>query len=154
VLRAYEGVLGWRLLADGVPVEAEEADRLLNIGQSLELCTRCSDFDLVTVPRALGLDALVVIERTDVRVPCIVTPEEVTFIVQQATGKALADFDFARVETGQDTLLTLPPSPESRWDTPPWLSTSRGPLVPPPAELLAASLDQVGGRSRRGCPPR
>lgn len=155
VLRAYEGVLGWSLLADGVPVGAEEADRLLRTGLTIDLCTRCSGFDLVAVPQALGLDALVVIERTDVRVPCTVSPEEVTFLVQRATGQALLSrLDFVRVETGPDALLKLPPSPETRWDTPPWLSTSRGPLDPPPARVLATGLEQVGGRSRRGHLPR
>jgi hypothetical protein len=67
--------LGWCLLANGVPVGAEEAEQLLSIDQAIDLCTRCSGFDLVSVPRAWGLDALVVIERGDVRVPLHRHPE-------------------------------------------------------------------------------
>jgi hypothetical protein len=149
VLHAYESVLGWSLLAGGVTVGAEEADLLLGGDLAIELRTQCSDFDLVAVPYSLGLDALVVIERSDVRVPCVLSPEGVTFLVRRATGQLLADIDFVRVKAGPDALLTLPPSPDTRWDTPPWLSTNPAPAVFPDAGILAPGLAKVA-RTHRG----
>lgn len=152
VLHAYESVLGWSLLADGMPVRAKEADRLFGDDPTVVLRTPCAGFDLVSVPYELGLDALVLIERADVRIPCIRRPEEVTFLVRMATGQFLADVDFTRVEAVPDGLLTLPPTAGTRWDTPPWLSSSPEPLPLPEATTLAHGLEKVTRTRRAGLP--
>ncbi|MFC4035789.1 hypothetical protein ACFO3J_30605 [Streptomyces polygonati] len=149
MLRAYESVLGWRLLAEGEPVRAEEVDRLLNADPNMVLRTPCTSFDLVSVPHELGLDALVVIERADVRVPCVRGLEKVTFLVELGTGQALADVDFVRVVSGPDALLTLPPSSNTRWDTPPWLGSSPAMLPLLEATALTHALQKVA-RTYRG----
>lgn len=116
---AYVGLLDWPLLVDGALVTREQAEELMERGRSAGVQTRGEGFDTVSVPRDLGLDVLLNIDRSPVTVPSLLVGDDVvTFLVAAGTGACLADISEARIETG--ALLPLPPTPGLRWDTPPW----------------------------------
>jgi hypothetical protein len=92
---------------------------------------------------------LVVIERADMHVPCVVHAKEVALLVQPETGATLVDFDFVQVEANREATLTLPPSHGSRWDTPPWLSSHPEPTHLVSGDALLSALAKVS-RTRRG----
>ncbi|MFG2210431.1 hypothetical protein [Streptomyces sp. NPDC048638] len=149
---AYVDLLGWQLLADRAPVTPEQAGELLERAPDGVVQIRCEGFDAVTVPRALGSDALLTLDRGPVRAPSLLVGDEaVTFLVQAGTGGFLAQIPNARVESDGLRLLALPPTRGVRWDTPPWDVYADGPtaLEFPDARALLSSLE-TALRTRRG----
>ncbi|MFF1717258.1 hypothetical protein [Streptomyces sp. NPDC058268] len=149
---AYVDLLGWQLLADGAPVTPEQAGELLERAPDRVVQIRCEGFDTVTVPRALGSDALLTLDRGPVRVPSLMAGDDaVTFLVQAGTGGFLAQISNALVQNDGLHLLALPPTRGVRWDTPPWDVYADGPtpLEFPDARALLTSLE-TALRTRRG----
>ncbi|MGW2081976.1 hypothetical protein ACWCOW_34535 [Streptomyces sp. NPDC001939] len=149
---AYADILHWRLLVDGVPVAPEVADELMEGPPCSVVQIRRKGFDTVTVPRTLGSDALLALDRGPVHVPSLLVKDDaVTFLVQAGTGRYLAHISNALVEDDGLHLLTLPPSPGVRWDTPPWdvYADAPMPLRLPDARAMLSSLE-TALRTRRG----
>lgn len=147
---AYVSVLGWPLLVDGALVTGAQADELMEHGPSAVVQTFGEGFDTVSVPRALGSDILLTVDRSPVTFPSLrVGDDVVTFLVEAGTGACLADISEARIETG--ALVELPPTPGLRWDTPPWDIYADSPtaLELPHARALRKSLD-TALRTHRG----
>lgn len=147
---AYVDLLDWPLLVGGAPVTREQAEELMERDPSAVVQTRGEGFDTVSVPRALGSDVLLNIDRSPVTFPSLVAGDDVvTFLVQAGTGGCLADISEARIETG--ALVSLPPTPGLRWDTPPWDFYADSPTVLelPHARDLRKSLD-TALRTHRG----
>lgn len=147
---AYVHVLGWPLLVDGVLVPGAQAEELMERATSPVVQTRSEAFDTVSVPRALGSDVLLNVDRSPVTFPSLlVGADVVTFLVQARTGECLVDISETRIETG--VLVPLPPTPGLRWDTPPWDIHSDSPtaLNLPHARDLRKSLD-TALRTHRG----
>jgi hypothetical protein len=138
---AYVGLLNWPLLVDGALVTPEQAEELMERDAGAVVQTRGEVFDTVSVPRALGSDALVNVDRSTVTVPSLVGDDVVTFLVEAGTGACLADIAEVRIETGAP--VPLPPTPGLRWDTPPWDIYADSPtaLEFPHAMRLRKSLD-------------
>lgn len=154
VVDAYANVLVWRLLVNGAEVRAGSAVELLDGDPAAVLVTPCAGFDLVVTPYRLGIDALLLLERADLHVPCVLRTgraQQAAFLVRPATGRPLAGVGFVRVEAGPGAVLTLPPSPGARWDTPPWHRTRPEPLPLLDAMDLVPAFAQVE-RTCRGLP--
>ncbi|WP_331732731.1 hypothetical protein OG613_48490 (plasmid) [Streptomyces sp. NBC_00015] len=146
---AYVNVLSWPLFVDGSLVTPEQVEELMERGSGAVVQTRGESFDTVSVPRALGSDVLVNVDRSSVRVPSLVGDDVVTFLVEVGTGGCLSDISEVRIETG--ALVALPPTPGLRWDTSPWDIYADGPtaLELPHARALQKSLG-TALRTHRG----
>ncbi|MFJ9580714.1 hypothetical protein ACIRQF_30530 [Streptomyces sp. NPDC101191] len=149
---AYVDVLRWPLLIDGAPVTPEQAEELMERTPSAVVQTRSEGFDTVSVPRALGSDVLLNVDRGRVTFPSLrVGNDVVTLLVEAGTGACLADIAEARIGTGALVPLPLPPTPGLRWDTPPWDIYADSPtaLKLPHAQDLRKSL-ATALRTHRG----
>jgi len=147
---AYVSLLDWPLLVDGAVVTPEQAEELMERNPSAVMQTRGEGFDTVSVPRGLGSDVLLNVDRSPVTFPSFrVGDDVVTFLVEAGTGACLADISEARIESG--ALVPLPPTQGLRWDTPPWDIYADGPkaLKLPHARDLRKSLD-TALRTHRG----
>ncbi|MER0245439.1 hypothetical protein AAHZ94_26340 [Streptomyces sp. HSW2009] len=87
-------------------------------------------FDAVTLPRAVGMMAMVAIERR-MEAPCLVGPDTMTLLVQPGTAAVLGAVPTVTVRSGADHWIALPPSHDTRWDTPPWAERTGGPRLLP-----------------------
>jgi hypothetical protein len=147
---AYVDLLDWPLLVDGALVTREQAEELMEGAPGAVLQTRGEGFDTVSVPRALGSDVLVNVDRSSFAFPSLLVGDDfVTFLVEAGTGVCLSDISEVRIETG--ALVPLPPTPGLRWDTPPWDIYAGSPtaLQLPHARDLRKSLD-TALRTHRG----
>ena len=147
---AYVDLLGWPLLIDGDLVTREQAEELMERAPSTVVQVRGESCDTVSVPRTLGSDVLLNVDRSPVTIPSLLVGDDVvTFLVRAGSGACLSDVSEARIETG--ALVPLPPTPGMRWDTPPWDIYAGGPtaLELPHARDLRKSLD-TALRTHRG----
>lgn len=149
LVRAYSGLLDWRLVVEDTVVSAGFENAVISTG--------CEAFDAVTLPRPMGNQVLIRLECGGLGpVPSLVTASKVTFLVQAGTGAVLGGPPDVEVFSGSEHQLVLPPSPGVRWDTPPW-----SPACPVPLALLdggqvrVAVLDalRLCNRPRAAGPP-
>ncbi|MBC3987477.1 hypothetical protein H8N00_00820 [Streptomyces sp. AC563] len=99
-------------------------------------------FGAVTLPRAIGMMAMVSIDRR-MRAPCLVGPDSVTLLVQPGTASVLGSVSAATVLTGAGEWLALPPSHGMRWDTPPWDERTGHPLALPHGHSLVRDVREA-----------
>jgi hypothetical protein len=135
-IQAYERVLGWLLIAGSTVMSQDRAIAELKARPAPGLSTSCSAFDAVTVSHAVGIETMVLLDRSGLGpVPCLIAQtDQAVLLVQPGTGGALARLEGVSVESGPGGRLDLPPSSSRRWDTPPWDTKSRRAL-----SLLAGS---------------
>ncbi|MFJ7412825.1 hypothetical protein ACIQWZ_18710 [Streptomyces sp. NPDC098077] len=114
--------MGWPLIVHSTFVTPDRAVAELADAPGTELSTPCCGFDAVSVPSAVGLEALVLAGRRDVgNPPCLVVPDEVAvFLVRPGSADDLLRLAGVSVESGPGGRLMLPPAGGARWDTPPW----------------------------------
>lgn len=121
-VQAYERVLGWPLIIGSTLVSWDRAVAEMAARPRAGLSTSCSAFDAVTVSHAVGIETMVLLDRSGVGpVPCLIAhPNRAVLLVQAETGGAFAGLEDVSVESGPGGRLALPPSSRWRWDTPPW----------------------------------
>lgn len=107
-------------------------------------------FDALVLPRAVGMAAMVVLERV-AQVPCIVTGESVILLVLPATGRyasvACGDLE---VRSGSGNWIAVPPSHGTRWDTPPWVPQTNSPVVLLHGADVGRQLEGISAGSATG----
>ncbi|MBC2879307.1 MULTISPECIES: hypothetical protein [Streptomyces] len=128
LVHAYADLLGWPLIVGGHRVSAKVAEQQLANNPATTVRTMCTAFDAVTVPYPVGLAALAWIERECAPLSCLTEDHRtMVFLVRAGTGADLGALEGIRLATGAGQ-IPLPPSPQVRWDTPPWSSVTREPL--------------------------
>ncbi|MEU0272288.1 hypothetical protein [Streptomyces sp. NPDC006307] len=154
-VRAYAGLLGWPLTVgyrnrprQGCTCQAaecrtpgahpipgpppfrdlEETLRELDTSPGAGLIAWTTLFDAVVVPRALGMAAMVVLDRVG-PVPCLVTDEHAVLLVLPATGRYAIDGVPGEVRSGPDQWIAVPPTQGVRWDTTPWIEQTTSPVT-------------------------
>lgn len=122
VIAAYDRVMGWPLIVHNTFVSPDRAAAELADDPGVVLSTPCCGFDAVSVPPAVGLDALVLAGRRGLESPpCLVIPDQlVVFLVRPGSADHLLRLGSVCVESGPGGRLVLPPAGGARWDTPPW----------------------------------
>ncbi|MEW1550501.1 hypothetical protein [Streptomyces tsukubensis] len=150
LLSAYADVLGWPLLADGVPVPADGVLELLEGAPDTVVATRCRDagVDVIALPLRAGLKTLLRLDKDAAfqpgaaPVPALRGTDNVTLLVRAGTAAALAGLRGILVTTGAGP-LRLPPTRGVAWDSPPWHPFLRRPAALPSAEDLRPILDSA-----------
>lgn len=122
VIAAYDRVMGWPLIVHSTFVTADRATAELADDPGVALSTPCCGFDAVSVPPAVGLEALVLAGRRELEnPPCLVIPDQlVVFLMRPGSADHLLRLGSVSVESGPGGRLLLPPAGGARWDTPPW----------------------------------
>lgn len=142
VIAAYDRVMGWPLIVHSTFVTPGRAISELSDAPGTELSTPCCGFDAVSVPSAVGLEALVLAGRRDLESPpCLVVPDEVAvFLVRPGSADELLKLAAVSVESGPGGRLILPPAGGARWDTPPWRIREERPCQLPDGTEFAACV--------------
>ncbi|MEU9557323.1 hypothetical protein [Streptomyces fumanus] len=84
-------------------------------------------FDVVLVPRQIGMAAMVLLDR-DRPVTCLIVDDDTyALFVLPATGRYATVHGRVEVRTGPEGWVALPPSRGVRWDTPPWIEATTEP---------------------------
>lgn len=105
----------------------EEIARELDVSPGAGLIAWTVPFDAVVVPRAIGMAAMVSLDRV-APVPCLVAGGLVVLLVLPATGRyALSGGMPGEVRSGPDQWIAIPPSHGVRWDTQPWVEQTSTP---------------------------
>ncbi|MGW1976552.1 hypothetical protein [Streptomyces sp. NPDC001889] len=145
LLNAYTEVLGWPLSADGAPVTGQDVGRVWQRSPLAKWTTLCvSRFDAVVVAGDVGAQLALLVERDHrleaegVVLPCLIAGAERVFFVSAGSGR-LAKGEGIRVLSG-DQRVTLPPSDDLRWETPPWSRGAPEPIALPDARVLTRGL--------------
>ncbi|MFF2013820.1 hypothetical protein ACFVWY_32800 [Streptomyces sp. NPDC058195] len=143
LVTAYEQVLNWLLRVENSIVSADRAIAELTTDPNTQLATYCSAFDAVTVPHAVGMEAMVLFGRQKLGpVPCLVADSShVVLLVEAGTGRPLSDLaDSVTVAAGPGESLALPPTTGLRWDTFPWSTQDSAPCPLPGGPSLRPCL--------------
>lgn len=99
----------------------------LETSPGASLIAGTSHFDAVILPRAIGMHAMVLLDR-ELGVPCLLQADDTTvLLVLPATGRYCLVHDDVEVRTGEEGWVALPPSRGARWDTPPWIELTGAP---------------------------
>ncbi|WP_138894646.1 hypothetical protein [Streptomyces chryseus] len=108
---------------------AEETLRELEASPGAGLIAWTTVFDALVVPRALGMAAMVSLDRV-APVPCLVAGEDhAVLLVLPATGRYAVEDVPGEVRSGADQWIAVPPTHGVRWDTAPWVEQTATPVT-------------------------
>ncbi|MFC8466023.1 hypothetical protein [Streptomyces sp. NPDC057250] len=116
--------------APGATVWRSGADlaRELEASPGAGLIAWTEAFDAVSVPRTVGMAAMVSLDRI-APVPCLVHETTAVLLVLPATGRyALDGVEAGEARSGPEGWIALPPSYGVRWDTTPWVEQANTPV--------------------------
>ncbi|MFF2571195.1 hypothetical protein [Streptomyces sp. NPDC058084] len=129
------------------PLPPADVATVFNAEPGAGIITTCTKVDGVTLPHALGLALMLILDRHGIYTPCLTADHTyATLLVAPGTGHRLAGVAPVSVHSGPEAWLALPPSNGMRWDTPP---TLHAPL--PDAEAIRPHLERAVRMAAR-CP--
>ncbi|MEU9033739.1 MULTISPECIES: hypothetical protein [unclassified Streptomyces] len=105
----------------------EETLRELDSSPGAGLIAWTAAFDALVVPRALGLAAMVSLDRV-APVPCLITADHAVLLVLPSTGRYAVGDVPGEVRSGPDQWIAVPPTHDVRWDTAPWVEHTATPV--------------------------